>query len=169
MLVVYDLDKTSLYCPIALWLDDSFLKRLLPSKIFYGLYSFVYILEMMFGQFKINKAMRERAIAYSKGEDVGQLIITARHLTYMTRVHAELVFKDTMKDMLLVCVATGETGLTKAEVLYSITKNTLEDNERIIIYDDSDYELEQYEKVFKDQVTCFKVDFDGKDEIIKCV
>ena len=74
-----------------------------------------------------------------------------------------------MKDMLLVCVATGETGLTKAEVLYSITKNILEEDERIIIYDDSDYELEQYEKVFKDQVTCFKVDFDGKDEIIKCV
>lgn len=169
MLVIYDLDKTSLYCPIALRLDNSFLKRLLPSKIFYGLYTFVYILEMIIGKFRINEAMRERAIAYSKEKDVGQMIITARHLTYMTRVHAELVFKDVMKDMLLVCVATGETGLTKAEVLYSITENILEDNERIIIYDDSDYELEQYEKVFKDQVTCFKVDFNGKDEIIKCV
>ena len=169
MLVVYDLDRTSLYCPIALWLDDSFLKRLLPSKIFYGLYAFVYILEMICGKFKINKAMRERAITYSKGEDVGQLIITARHLTYMTRVHAELVFKGAMKDMLLVCVATGETGLTKAEVLYNLTTDYLQDDERIIVYDDSDFELEQYEKVFKNQVTCFKVDFNGKDEIIKCV
>lgn len=167
MLILYDLDKTSLYCPFALWLDTSPLKLLLPRKIFYSLYSFIYILEMMFGQFKVNNEMYLRAKAYSSQPDVTQAIITARHHTWMTRLHTYLVFKGLMKQMILVCVATGESGLTKAEVVAYIFGEQLDDkDERIVVYDDNEYELKTYDNDFGNRATLFKVDFDGKTETI---
>ena len=166
MLVLYDLDKTSLYCPFALWLDTSPLKVILPSKLFFSLYSFVYILEMMFGQFKINNEMYLRAKAYNNQPDVKQAVITARHHTWMTRLHTYLVFKELMNTMVLVCVATGESGLTKAEVVDYLFGEQLDEDERIVVYDDNEKELETYDVDFGNRVTLFKVDFDGKTETI---
>ena len=166
MLVLYDLDKTSLYCPFALWLDTSPLKLLLPRKIFYSLYSFIYILEMMFGKFKVNNEMYLRAKAYSNQPDVIQAVVTARHHTWMTRLHTYLVFKELKKQMTLICVATGESGLTKAEVVAYLFEERLDPDERIVVYDDNEYELKVYDNSFGNRATLFKVDFDGEIETI---
>ena len=49
MLVIYDLDKTSLFCPIADFLDRFIPRNKVLKKLYYNIYPFVHILEMKLG------------------------------------------------------------------------------------------------------------------------
>lgn len=162
--VIYDLDKTSLYCPIALWLDkQTRLKKLIGDKLFYSLYTPAYILELILGLFKVNTNMRARAKIFEdmKRDDIYQIVCTARHLTNITKFHKKQVFKELSDNITLVCVATGVTGLTKVQVLKELFQIT--DKDEVIMYDDNLYELNQMYNKMKN-VSTYLVYFEGKKE-----
>ena len=166
MLVIYDLDKTSIYCPIALWLDNQFwLKKILPTRLFYALYTPIYIFEMMFGFFKVNDKIYERAKIYRQFRDTKQVVITARHDTLITRIQKKLVFKDIDKEIELYCTANGITGQSKAILVKNkITRNK---NKNILMYDDNFYELAAMRLNFRN-TTQLKTEFDGiKETVVK--
>ena len=164
MLVIYDLDKTSIYCPVALWLDNQFwLKKVLPTRLFYSLYTPVYIFEMIFGFFKVNDKIYERAKIYRQFRDTKQVVITARHDTLITRIQKKLVFKDIDKEIELYCTANGITGQSKAILVRNkITSNR---NKNILMYDDNFYELAAMKLNFKNTVQ-LKTEFLGKNETV---
>ena len=167
--VIYDLDRTSLYCPLAMWLDKYHkLKRLIGNNFFYSLYTPVYILELILGLFKINKAMYQRAkMINNLGQPVTQIVCTARHYTPITKLHKDLVFKDQSPYIDLVCIAAGKTGLVKADILDEIYEFTEDD--QFIIYEDNFFEMNRFKTKFKDLVTSYLVLFEGqKESTVKC-
>ena len=164
MLVIYDLDKTSIYCPIALWLDNQFwIKKLLPTRLFYALYTPVYIFEMITGLFKVNPKIYERAKIYRQLSNVKQCVITARHNTFITRLQKKLVFKDLDNEVELYCTANGITGQSKAILVRN--KITSNKNRNILMYDDNFYELAAMKLNFKNTVQ-LKTEFLGKNETV---
>ena len=162
--VIYDLDKTSLYCPIAMLLDKQrWLHNLLGNNLFYSLYTFAYKLEHILKLFKVNNNMYLRAKFFEKEykHNVTQIVCTARHLSNETRIHKWKVFKDLNVD--LVCTACGYTGRNKAQVLKELYNITSTDN--VIVYDDNSYEIYNYKNTFKN-IKIIKVDFKNNEEII---
>ena len=161
MLIIYDLDKTSLYCPIANFMDRFIPKNKTLRKIYYNLYPFVHKLEMFFGLLQINKDMYIRAKQYAEFPDINQIVVTARHFTKTTMEHVSRVFKDI--DMPVVCVAQGLTNLSKADVIKQLP---IYDDEEIIMFDDNFRELKYMRKEFKNHFTGIHVLFkDNKEEI----
>ena len=54
MLIIYDLDRTSLFCPIADFMDKFIPKNKFLKKLYYNIYPFIHIFEMKFDLLKIN-------------------------------------------------------------------------------------------------------------------
>lgn len=163
MLVIYDLDKTSLYCPIADFMDRFIPEDVEKKKLYYRLYNIVYAVEMFFGLLKINKQMYHRAKNFSMMPNVHQIVVTARHYSLFTRLHAQKVFKDVFNDMELVCIAQGITGLSKAEVVSQIYPTF----NNILMYDDSRKELGKMKRMYKKSFTGKQVRFlNDKREVI---
>ena len=161
MLIIYDLDKTSLYCPIANFMDKFIPKNEKLKKIYYNLYPFIHRLEMFLGLLQINEDMYIRAKQYAEFPDTNQIVVTARHFTKTTMEHVSRVFKDI--EMPVVCVAQGLTNLFKADVVKELP---LLDDEEIIMYDDSVTELSVMKAEFKNHFTGIHVLFkDNKEEI----
>lgn len=162
--VIYDLDKTSLYCPIAMFLDKQrWLHNILGNHLFYSLYTLAYRLEHIFKLFKVNNNMYLRAKFFEEEykHNVTQIVCTARHLSNETRIHKWKVFKNLNVD--LVCTACGYTGRNKAQVLKELYNITSTDN--VIVYDDNSYEIYNYKNTFKN-IKIIKVDFKNNEEII---
>lgn len=162
--VIYDLDKTSLYCPIAMFLDKQrWLHNLLGNNLFYSLYTLAYKLEHILKLFKVNDRMYQRAFYYAyecnKRNNITQIVCTARHLSNETRIHKWKVFKDLNID--LVCTACGYTGRNKAQVLKELYN--INSTDEIIVYEDNSYEIANFKRIFKN-VKIIKVDFQGKKE-----
>jgi len=162
MLVIYDLDKTTLYCPLSYKLDNCVtLKKYLGKTLFYSLYTPVYIIELIFGLFKTNTAMYNRAVIYDKTiPNVEQIVVTARHKSLITLLHKKLVFKDLNKKIGCIFVATGRTNILKVNVIKSIYSKNI----NCIIYDDNLLELANYKQLTN--ASLYKVYFDGKQEVI---
>lgn len=180
MLVIYDLDKTSLYCPLSYKMDKCFLKKCLPIKLFYSLYNFIYTVELMFGLFKINNNMYIRAKSYFRQLEllknkinITQLVVTARHNTLLTKLHKKLVFKDLDEKIELICCSSGLNKVSKAEFITSDEYNNnikllyrLIRNEEIkIIYEDNLYEINNYRK-YLSNFRIYKIDFSNYGEYI---
>lgn len=162
MLVIYDLDRTSLFCPIADFMDIFIPKNKFLKKLYYKLFPFVHILEMKLGLFQINNEMYRRAKAYETFPNTIQLVVTARHYTPVVQRHIEKVFRDV--DILAICVAQGLTGMAKVEAVSKYIK--LDPGDEIVMYDDNLDELRQMHDVYKDKFTGFQVLFkNGKEEI----
>lgn len=164
MLVIYDLDKTSLYCPLANFMDKFIPRNIYLKTIYYSLYSFVHRLEMMFGLLQINKSMYVRAKSYSEFPDINQIVVTARHYSKTTVEHVHKVFHEL--DIPIVCVAQGLTNLSKAEVVRELP---IYEDEEVVMYDDNFAELTFMYSEFKDHFTGIKVDFKNNKEEIERV
>lgn len=163
MLIVYDLDKTSLYCPIASMLDR-FIPRNKKLKIlYYKLYPFVHTLEDKLGLLKINQSMTSRFQRYQEYPEIKQIVVTARHFTKETIKHVLQCF-PTGEDLPVVCCAQGITDRLKAEVINDLP--FVEPGEEIIMYDDNFRELANMRKYFKGHFTGVQVLFNGREEKI---
>ena len=160
MLVIYDLDKTSLYCPIADFMDKFIPKNKFLKQLYYKLYPIAHILEMKFGLLKINDEIYNRAKIYKDEFNARQCVVTARHRSYSTKLHIKNVFRDI--EMPCLCVAQGLTNLTKAEVIQGMIP--IDPKEEIIMYDDNFNELMFMDALFKDQFTGLLVEYDGIKE-----
>lgn len=163
MLVVYDLDKTSLYCPIA-----DFMDRFIPSntffkRLYYNLYPFVHILEMKLGLLKTNPEMYIRAMQYAEFDDVHQIVITSRHRSFSLEKHIKRVFGNL--DIKVFPIAQGLTGLHKVEVLKRLPLF----KGGIIMYDDNFKELILARDAFKGHFTGVRVHFTGEEKILDYV
>lgn len=162
LLVIFDLDKTSIYCPIAEFMDRFIPKNMFLKKLYYKLYPFVHILEIKLGLCKVNNNMYLRAKNYINLYNVYPTVVTARHRSVPTIKHVKLIFKDLFEDVYIVCVAQGITGFTKAEYLKKVYQ--VDDDCEILMFDDSINELLNMRKEFKN-CSCYRVKFDGKKEI----
>lgn len=162
MLVIYDLDKTSLYCPIADFMDKFIPKNKTLKQLYYKLYPIAHIFEMKFGLLKINDEIYNRAKIYKNEFNARQCVVTARHRSYSTKLHIKRVFRDI--EMPYLCVAQGLTNLTKAEVIEGMIP--IDQNEEIIMYDDNFNELMCMHALFKNQFTGLLVEYDGIKEKI---
>lgn len=157
---IIDLDKTSLYCPLALKFDNSPLKNLLHPKLFYGLYSFVYILEFLLGKFKVNSIMQYRIKHFSN--NVENYIITARHKSLLTKIHCYLLFGKQMKDIKLICTEAGFSKKKKYEFIQPLIKD---DNCTVIMYDDNEDELQSsLRNLNTNHLQLYYINFDGFNE-----
>lgn len=166
MYIIFDLDKTSLYCPLADKLDKFIPKFKFLKRIYYLIYPLVHILEIKLGLFKVNENMYSRALQASQMPGTSIIVLTARHKTKLSEVHIKEVFKDVIPDYVFY-VAQGLTGLSKAEYLKSQIGDT---EQQIIMFDDNFYELKQMKKTFKSRFTGFTVYFNGKEErIARCL
>lgn len=165
MLVIYDLDKTSLYCPIADRLDLFVPKNRFLKNLYYKLYPFIYSLEIRFGLIQINENIYQRAKMFQEfGNDVRQVVITARHHTKASIKHIQMIFKDI--DVTLISIAQGLTGLHKVDV---IRKLPIYLSEEIIMYDDNFNELAFVHAEFPNQFTGMQVYFKNNKESIRRV
>lgn len=165
MLVIYDLDKTSLYCPIADRLDLFVPKNRFLKNLYYKLYPFIHSLEIRFGLIQINENMYQRAKMFQEfGNDVRQVVITARHHTKASIKHIQMIFKDI--DVTLISIAQGLTGLQKVDV---IRKLPIYLSEEIIMYDDNFNELAFVHAEFPNQFTGMQVYFKNNKESIRRV
>jgi len=161
--VIYDLDETSLYCPLAYKLDKCHkLKQLLPKPIFYSLYTPVYIIELMFRLFKVNRNMRVRAILFHENADITQHVVTARHSTLITKLHKYLVFKEMSKYISLHCVASGKTEIDKATYVYRHILFRV--NDKLLIFENDPKEISSYNKYFFGKVAIVHTNFNGEEE-----
>lgn len=165
MIVIYDLDKTSIYCPIADFLDRFIPKNKFLKKIYYGLYYFAHSLEIMLKLVKVNPNMYQRAKSYRSLPAVIQIVLTARHKTKMVAKHVDMIFKDCQPDI-ICCVAQSITDLSKAryltEKLHVDPKNT-----QVVMFDDNYKEMLTMKQAFsKSNFIGFNVYFDGKSERI---
>lgn len=165
MLVIYDLDKTSCYCPIADWLDNFIPRNKTLKKLYYLLYPIAHEIEMKFNLFQVNLNMRQRARQYDAFDrDIRQVVLTARHFTKQTEKHVQRIFGDL--PVVLICVAQGITHLSKAEVASMLP---IDKSEEVIMYDDNISELAQMQLAFKKKFTGIQVNFQGYTEDIKHV
>lgn len=165
MLVIYDLDKTSLYCPIADRLDKFIPKNRFLKNLYYKLYPFIHSLEIRFGLLQINENMYQRARMFQEfGEDVKQVVITARHHSKASIKHVQMIFKDI--DITLFSIAQGLTGLNKIDI---IKKLPLYLTEEIIMYDDNYKELTKVHKEYRSNFTGMQVYFKNNKERIRRV
>ena len=165
MIVIYDLDKTSLFCPIANFLDKFIPHNIILKQIYYKLYPFVHILEMKFGLLKINENIYNRAVAYKTAyPDCLQVVITARHRSISTDMHIKRVFRDI--DVSCFCVAQGITNLSKSDIAKLIPKST---NEEIVMYDDNLDELLKMRNVYKEHFSGIRINFEDHEEILQYV
>lgn len=165
MLVIYDLDKTSLYCPIADRLDLFVPKNRFLKNLYYKLYPFIHSLEIRFGLIQINENMYQRAKMFQEfGNDVRQVVITARHHTKASIKHIQMIFKDI--DVTLISIAQGLTGLHKVDV---IRKLPIYLSEEIIMYDDNFNELAFVHAEFPNQFKGMQVYFKNNKESIRRV
>lgn len=162
MLVIYDLDRTSLFCPLADFMDKFIPKNITLKKLYYKLYRFVHILEMKFDLLEINNEMYRRAKAYETFSNTTQIVVTARHYTPVVKEHIERVFRDI--PIVAICVAQGITGMAKVEAVSKYVK--LDKNDEIVMYDDNFDELRMMHDVYKDKFSGFQVLFkNGREEI----
>ena len=164
MLVIYDLDKTSLYCPLANFMDKFIPKNRFLKILYYNLYPIINKLEIKLGLFKINERMYIRAKQYQNYGNVEQVVVTARHYTLQTMEHVTAVFRDI--EIPVICVAQGLTSLFKADVVKELP---LLDDEEVIMYDDNITELSVMKAEFGERFTGIRVLFNGKDEEISYV
>ena len=165
MIIIYDLDKTSLYCPIADFMDKFIPSNMFLKKIYYSLYPFVHILEMKLGLLKINKEMYIRAKQYNEFEDCHQIVITARHKSRSLALHVAEVFKDV--PITTFAIAQGLTYLHKVDVIDQLP---MYEDEEIIMYDDNIRELKRVCQKYNKHFTGIQVDFTGeKEEILTYV
>lgn len=159
MLVIFDLDKTLLYCPLALKFDNCKLKDFIHPKIFYGFYSFIYILEIILNKFKINKGLARYA-RYLASNSMNEIyVITARHKSFMTKLHCSLIFKNHRYN--LICTEAGFTGRHKVDIIkhdLQIAKNAW-----FVMFDDNYDELLRVKQYYPDAV-CNLVDYNGETE-----
>ena len=162
MLVIYDLDKTSLFCPIADFMDKFIPKNKILKQLYYKFYPIVHIFEMKLGLLKINNEIYNRAKIYKEQFNARQCVVTARHRSYSTKLHIKKVFRDI--EMPCLCVAQGLTNLTKAEVIEGMIP--VDPHEEIIMYDDNFNELMCMHALFKDQFTGLLVEYNGITEKI---
>lgn len=160
MLVIYDLDKTSLFCPIADFMDKFIPRNIFLRKLYYNIFPFIHILEMKLGLLKINDEIYKRAKIYKEQFNARQVVVTARHQSYSTKLHIKKVFRDI--EMPCLCIAQGLTKLSKAECIQQMI--TIDPNEEIIMYDDSFNELMCMHALFKDQFTGLLVEYNGIKE-----
>lgn len=161
MLVIYDLDKTSLYCPLANFMDKFIPSNLFLRKLYYSLYPFIHWVEIKLKLIQINYNMTNRARAYHKLK-AKQIVVTARHKTKATIKHAKLVFPDV--PMNVICVAQGITGYSKAEYL-NLFEN-INTDEEILMFDDNWKELSKMRFMFKNRFKGIRVLFkDNKEKI----
>lgn len=159
MLVIYDLDKTSLYCPIADFLDNFIPKKKILKKIYYMLYPIAHEIEMKYNLLQINHEMFKRAKGYQQ-QGATQIVVTARHYTHQTMKHVRAVFQDV--PVVLMCVAQGITNKSKAEYVAELPRNP---RDEIIMYDDNFTELSKMNEMF-DKFIGIQVFFkDNKEEI----
>lgn len=163
-IVIYDLDKTSVYCPLANFMDKFIPNNMFLKRLYYKLYPFVHTLEIRLGLLKINKAIYQRAKMYSNMPDVYQCVVTARHDTQETYRHVDFVFDDLSPDIDVHCIAQGLTNLTKAEYVKQVIKPR--NDEVIIMYDDNIYELLEMKRTFNEFLG-FRVLFTGNKEYIE--
>lgn len=160
MIIIYDLDRTSLYCPIADWMDRFIPKNKALKKLYYKLYPFIHILEMKLGLLQINENMYIRSKQFEELDTVKQVVVTARHYSKSIDLHAKAVFKDV--SLYIICVAQGLTGLTKADV---VEKLPMDEDEEIVMYDDNFQELSLMNARFSGRFTGIQVMFrDNKEE-----
>lgn len=165
MLVIYDLDKTSLYCPIADRLDLFIPKNKFLKNLYYKLYPFIHSLEIRFGLLQINENMYQRAKMFQEfGEDVRQVVITARHHSKASIKHIQMIFKDI--DITLFSIAQGLTGLHKVDIINELP---IYPKEEIVMYDDSFNELAFVHAEFPNQFTGMQVYFKNNRESIRRV
>ena len=162
MLVIYDLDKTSLYCPIADFMDKFIPKNKALKKLYYNLYPFVHIFEKHFGLLKINDNIYNRAKVYSEMPDVRQVVITARHNSMSLPIHVEAVFHELK--IPYIAIAQGITNINKVEVLKRLPINA---GEEIVMFDDNLEELNKVHNKYSPKFTGVRVEFLGKKEEIK--
>lgn len=160
MLVIYDLDKTSLFCPIANFMDRFIPKNKILKTLYYKIFPFIHILEMKFNLLKINDRIYNRAKIYKEQFNARQCVVTARHKSYSTKLHIKKIFKDI--DMPCLCIAQGLTNLSKVEAVTKMI--TIDSKEEIIMYDDNYHELMLMHSIFRDQFTGLLVEFDGNKE-----
>ena len=160
MLIIYDLDKTSLYCPVADFMNKFIPKNMFLKKLYYNIFPFIHILEMKFNLLKINDEIYKRAKIYKEQFNARQVVVTARHKSYSTKLHIKKVFKDI--DIPCLCIAQGLTKLSKAECIQRMI--TIDPDEEIIMYDDNFNELMFMHNMFEEQFTGLLVEFDGKIE-----
>lgn len=164
MLVIYDLDKTSLYCPIANFMDNFIPKNKLLKRLYYNLYPVVHLLEMKLGLLKINKEMYIRAKQYAEFTDVHQVVITARHHSFSLKKHVKAVFGDV--DITTFAIAQGLTNLHKVDIVDALP---LLKGEEIIMYDDNALELKRVKDSYKPHFTGIQVEFIGEEKILNYV
>ena len=164
MLVIYDLDKTSCYCPIADKLDKFIPKNKFLKKLFYSIYPFIHSLEIRFGLLQINENMYQRARMFQEfSKDVRQVVITARHPSKASIKHIQMIFKDI--DVTLISIAQELTGLHKVDI---IKKLPLYLTEEIVMYDDNYKELTKAHKEYRSNFTGMQVHFkNNKERIIR--
>ena len=160
MLIIFDLDKTSIYCPIADFMDRFIPKNKTLKKLYYKIYPFIHTLEMKLGLCKINEKMynRVKAIETINSGNISYLVLTARHETYETYEHVELIFKEYADFINVECVAQGITGRSKAEFLED--NFFICDDEEIVMFDDNYKELVEMKKKYGSRFTGFKVMMD---------
>lgn len=160
MLVIYDLDKTSLYCPIADKLDNFIPKNKLLKRIYYSFYPIVHRLEIALGLLQVNRNMYVRAKQFEE-LGINQVVVTARHRSPSIDLHVKRVFRDV--NMLVLCVAQGITGLSKADVVAELP---IDDDELIVMYDDNYKELSLMNRKFRKRFTGIHTYFkDNKERI----
>lgn len=164
MLIIYDLDKTSLYCPIANFMDRFIPKSIVFKKLYYKLYPFVHILEMKLGLLKINKEMFIRAHQYDEFTDIYQIVVTARHNSYSLNKHVREVFGNI--DITTFAIAQGITNMHKVDLVRELP---VDNDEEIIMYDDNIEELELMKKEYNGRFTGVNVFFDGEEKILEYV
>lgn len=164
MLVIYDLDKTSLYCPIANFMDNFIPKNKLLKRLYYNLYPIAHLLEMKLGLLKINREMYIRARQYAEFKDTYQVVITARHYSFSLNKHVRAVFGDV--DMSVFAIAQGLSYLHKVDI---VDRLPLIEGEEIIMYDDNAEELRRVKDKYKPHFTGVQVEFTGEEKILNYV
>ena len=158
MIIIYDLDRTLLYSPIAMFLDRFRPRNLTLLKLYYKLYPAAYFLDTYLGLLKINTMMAKRIEMYHRYPNVQQIIVSARDdglATYAQLAHIPNI--NYIQDVFLI--AQAKTKYSKAAFLldnyYSKTN--------ILMFDDSYLELSVVKRHFEN-ATCIQVDFKGKEE-----
>lgn len=166
MLIIYDLDKTSLFCPIADFMDRFIPNNKFLKHLYYLLYPIAHMVEIKLGLLQINRSMYLRALSYEQTyKDVRQVILTARHRSFSTELHKKLVFRDI--DVPIFCIAQGITNLSKAAFVKLLP---IDKDEEVIMYDDNIDELNKMKKEIGPRFTGLNILFkDNKEENIQIV
>lgn len=166
MLVIYDLDKTCLYCPIADYMDRFIPNNLFLKQLYYKLYPLVHIVEMKLGLLQINHEMYLRALRFkNQVRNCRQVIITARHRSLSTELHKQAVFRHL--DIPVICIAQGITNISKAGAASLLP---VDKDEEVIMYDDNIDEINKMNCLFKPRFTGINILFkDNKERFLTIV